>query len=207
MQSIKVNSKYFKQYPDYDFDFMDNHYEKINIIYNRLNDFLSDEIYNKKYINPMQKYKSKEIDKLIRIETNIEDQDKKIRNVTNIVSDLSNDFCVNFYRKQTYTCTNGNINYRDYTDNYCCPSFKSSNNYNNLIELKIDDDVNIIKFNNTFNNFFKKINDTVYRYTSKIYILKQRILDKEEELVKKKLILQTSKRKLIQSYQKSMEIN
>lgn len=121
LHSIKDNNQFFNKYDDDDFEFMNNHINKINILYNRLNEFFLDDIFNKKYVT--------------------------IKNETKTYSDYENDFCVSFYRKKTYTCTNGAIFYPDYTDDYCCPSFIFSNNHNNLTELNIGDDINMVKYN------------------------------------------------------------
>ena len=182
LQSIKDNRKYFDKYPDYDFDFMDKHIDTVNNIYDRLNYFLSDEVYNYKYIKKIQDYKKNTTNIINRIKTKIENENEKITKEAKTLSDYKNDFCVSFYRKKTYTCTNGAISYPDYTDDYCCPLFIFSDNHNKLNEITIKNDKKIIEYNNKYNDFYKIIKDTIDNYNSKINILKKQIFDKEKEV-------------------------
>ena len=187
LQSIKDNSQFFNRYEDYEFEFMNNHINKINTLYNTLNEFFSDEIFNKKYVKILQTYKNNIINQINEIEKNISKENEIINNETNTYSDYENDFCVSFYRKKTYTCTNGVIFYPDYTDDYCCPLFIFSNNHKNLTELKIEDDINMVKYNDEFNIFYNKIKEEVSKYNLKINKLKNKIVEKEQELINKKI--------------------
>ena len=187
LQSIKDNRKYFDKYPDYNFEFMDNHINKVNNIYDKLNDFLSNEIYNEKYIKQINSYKKNKTDKIDTIIKDIDKENENINNEAKTKSDYKDDFCVSFFRKKKYTCTNGVIYYREKTEDYCCPLFIFSDNHNKLIELTIINDKNIEQYKNKFNEFYKKIKDIIDKYNLKINILKKSILDKEEELVKNKI--------------------
>ena len=154
LQLIK-NCRISDEYPDFpEIDFVDNDITKINNLYLRLNKFLSDDIFNDKYVKNINEYKSSQLSEIQNID-DIIDNNHNIINTQNTANDYNNDFCVAYLRKKTYTCTNGAIyNYQN-SDNYCIPLSSNSDNYKKLITISIDSESNMVKFIDGFNEFYR----------------------------------------------------
>ena len=168
LQSIKNNKLSYKYQGYNDFEFMNSHIETVNNLYNRLNEFLSDDKFNKKYLQELLIFKNNITNNTNNFLNKIIDLNNQITKIKIISNDYNSDFCVSFSRKKTYTCTNGAIAYKSYTDDYCCPLFSYSNNHNKLVKHYINTDSNMKNFNNKFNDFYNKIKNITDNYNKKI---------------------------------------
>ena len=186
LQSIK-NNNLGEKYSNFSkFNFKE-HKKKIDILFSRLEEYLSDDIYNNKY-NNASKTLIKDA-KIVNNEINdyIESINKEISKGT-ISSNLEGDYCFQFHRIKSYYCKNTVWEYSDYSDDYCLPISKYADNYLNLKEISIKSDKNLIIFNNKFNDFYSLINKKVEIYNSKIDILKSNLTEIEKEIINKKAI-------------------
>ena len=177
-----INNKMTDKYPDtIEFSFIDNHINQINNLYTRLDNKISDSIFNSKYISIINNFKKNSIDALNKIEDFIE-QKHKIINLQNYENNINYDFCFTFSRKISYTCTNGCVSTHTESDKYCFPV---NNNYQNLLKHSIYTDTNYLAFINKFNQFYSQINERVNNYTSIINELKERLLNAESKAINK----------------------
>ena len=62
------------------------------------------------------------------------------------VNDYSNDFCIAFLRKKTYTCTNGVIYHPDSSSDFCEILKGNENNQNKLISFSIYSEENLNQY-------------------------------------------------------------
>ena len=182
LQIIK-NSKISDEYPDFpELNFIDNDLKKIDNLYDRLNKYLSDDIFNQKYLSNLNTHIKNKLSDIDNINNNIIDNNHKIINTPSTANDFNNDFCITFLRKKTYTCTNGAIyNYQN-SDYYCLPLSSNSNNHDKLIKLSIDSDENMNKFINGLNEFMSKLQYIVITYSSKIDNFKNKLLSLENQI-------------------------
>ena len=184
LQTIKDN-KLIEKYPGFpEIDF-NKHKKIIDILYNRLETYLSDENFNSKYIELHKSYKLSEIKNVTKIRNNINDLNSKISKYPKI-NDNNNDFSVKFQRVKAYMCSNGKWRYRDYTSNYYGKT-SNTNNYKSLISISINSDENIdlINFIDKFNEFYSLIDEKIEIYNSKINKLKSDLNLIEEEIMNK----------------------
>ena len=186
LQNFK-NNKLSDKYLNLDeLFFVDDHIRSIDNLYNRLNNYISNNIYNSQYLRKIQEYKNNKTLEITKLNENIENQNQKIYK-NNIVNDHINDFCVTFLRKKNYI--NGlwavNIN----SDYYCFPLLNSSNNYMKLIAHSIDLDDNLKIFNNKFISFYSSINEKVKSYTEKIEELKNSLTSLEQKTINQNITL------------------
>ena len=182
LQSFK-NNKMSEKYPYYtDLYFIDNHIKDINELNNRLNRYLSDDIFNNNYLPKIQEYIINETKETDNIETYIENQHEKIINVTNEGTDR--DFCTSYMRKRTYTCTNGLVYSEDHDRDSCLYSW-GSNNYANMTRLSFNNDE---IFEEEFNNFYSLIKYKIDIYNNLISELKQNITLIETQILDKNII-------------------
>ena len=152
---IFKNNKMSGKYPDTsEFFFIDDNIKTIDNLYKRLNNEISDSFFNENLIKPFN---------------NIIIQKHNIINTPLTSANINYDFCINFKRKISYTCTNGCVSTKTTTDEFCFPV---SNTYQNLLKHSIYTDSNYIKFKNSFNIFYNEIYDKINKYTSKINNLK-----------------------------------
>ena len=189
LQIIK-NTKISDQYPDFpEVNFIDNNIKKINDLYNRLNKYLSDDIFNNKYVTQINNYKSEQIAVIQNIDNNEIEANNQIINTQETSNDYNNDFCITFLRKKTYTCTNGAIYNYENSDYYCLPLSSNSDNYKKLITLSISSDSNMNTFIDSLKDFLSKLDNNVNSYSSLINKLKNNLLSKENEIYEKQTTL------------------
>ena len=178
------------KYPDLnELSFIDDHIRTIKTFYNRLNTYISDEIFNNKYIDIMNNFKETQ-NKLI--ENYIGDMESK-HNIINsfpYINSYNSDFCVYFDRKITYTCPNGAVSRKTKSDGYCFPADSISSNYLKLSKHSIETDSGISHFRSEFKQFNDLLNEKIYYYTSKINEIKQSLLDIEPETIKQNFTLE-----------------
>ena len=185
LQSIKDN-KITNEYPNYkQLDFIDNNIKDIDELYNRLNNYLSDDIFNKKYNQKIENFKSNQKDKIENITSNIENNHKIIDNYP-LWMEYNKDFCFTYKRKKTFACTNGVVSFEDETETKTCLYITdNSNNNNNLTTPSIDDDNKLKEFTNKFENFYLIINQNAISYIEKINELRNIISSTEIEIINK----------------------
>ena len=188
LQLIK-NNKLDIKYPKYSKIGFNDHKQIINILYNRIDSYLSDDIYNNKYKKLYNEYKSLEKTKIETIEKYIENQNNKISNDSIVDDELEGDYCIRFIRIGSYLCTNKIWHYKTYSNNYCLPVSQSTNNHLVLKEATINSDENLNKFNKKFDEFYDSINEKVEKYISKIDKIKSDLQEIENEITNKKIIL------------------
>ena len=183
------NNKMSDKYPDLnELSFLDEHIRIVDNFYNRLNNYISDDIFNKKYIPIMNDFKDTQNKEIINITNNIE-LNHEIINSYPLKNDYNYDFCVSFVRKKTYTCVNGAVFLYDNSDYYCLPASSVSNNFMNLTEHSIDSDVGISQFRSKFKEFNDTLCEKINLYSSKIYEFKQSLIDIETETINKDFTL------------------
>ena len=187
LQSIK-NTKISNLYPDFnDLKFTDENIEKIDKLYIRLNNYIADNIFNKKYVPEINNLKNEEIPIVRNITTNIE---KTIDNITynEIISDISNDFCYAFITIAYYTCTNGQLKYNDTSnDYYCLHLAQYSENYKYIKDISIYNNEYINSFKKEYRNFYSSIEEKVNLYVSKMNELKNILSSVKQETINKKI--------------------
>ena len=177
------NNKMSDKYPDLnELSFIDNHIKIIDEFYKRLNTFISDEIFNNKYINIMDDFKETQKEEIDKIFDNIESKHNIIKDYP-ISEDYNYDFCVAFEREKTYTCVNKAVSVYVESDYYCLPVDSISNNYLNLTKHSIDNDLGVSYFRSEYKNFYDSLSEKIYYYTSKIDELKKSLKDIETEAI------------------------
>ena len=204
LQLIK-NNKLDIKYPKYSKIGFNSHKQIINKLFNRIDSYLSDDIYNNKYKKLYNEYKSLEKTKIETIEKYIENQNNAISNNSIVDDELEGDYCIRFIRKGSYLSTSKIWFYKTYSNDYCLPVSKNTNNHLKLKEATINYDNNLIEFNKKFDEFYDSINEKVEKYISKIDKIKSDLQDIENEITNKKIILNyisTFKEELNQIFEK-----
>ena len=174
------NSKISDIFPDFStLDFIENNINILKDFYEKLNKHISDDIFNNYYFPKIIEFKNKEIiinnDYLDLIESNY----NKVKTST-VQKEFQYDFCVNFIRKRTYTCTNGRW-YDPVSSNYdyCFPLDEESNNDLELIKISTNNRPNF-----SINKFYSELNSIIDSYNSKILTLKQNLLNLQNNVLK-----------------------
>ena len=174
----KIKNSFDKiNFENLDLNFINKNNEKINDLNEKIKNFFNEK-FNNFFLPKINEFK---INKLNEIENNlifIENNNNEIINKTSniIINDFQNDFCVDFLRKKTYTCTNGAIYYYKNTDNYCF-YLPESNNHNYLKKISKP---NFNEFFNDFNEFYEILNFLTENYYLKIEEFKNKIFDLNE---------------------------
>ena len=172
LQKIK-NTKISDLYPDFsDLKFTDDNIEKIDELYKRLNKYISDSIFNQKYISEINTFKREEYKKVQDTKDYVENLNNEI-NYDEIINDMENDFCYAFTTKAYYTCTNGQLSYDVPSDDYYCLHLANySENYKNVEEISIYNIEDINEFIKEFKDFYSIIEEKVNSYDSIMQNLK-----------------------------------
>ena len=179
LQNFK-NNKISDKYEDFpEVSFIDENIKIIEPLYKRLNRNISDELFNKKYIKPINDYKNEINVKLDNISNHIEEKNELI-NTPTTSEEYSYDFCLTFLRKKTYTCENSCVAVFNNSDEYCFPQTNVTKNYMKLITHSMNSDENYNILKNKFNEFYNSINEIISNYTSIINELKESLLSIEE---------------------------
>ena len=179
----KLNEKYFDIE---ELSFINDHIKNIETLYDKINIYISDNIFNTKYVGKIKDNQDKGILNIANANNNIENKNKKI-NARKLVNEL-NDFCVTFVRKKSYSCVSGVWFFYKDSDYYCFSSPDISNNHQKLVELNVNSDENLINFNNRFNTFYNSINLKEKSYTEKVNDFKNSISLIEKETIKENII-------------------
>ena len=186
LQTFK-NNKISDKYPELtNLEFIDKHITDINNLYNRLNNYISDDKFNTDYLNKIIKYKNNETKKINEIKNYIQEKHTNITNRESVNDEISKDFCITFKRKKTYTCTNGDVYVYEESETYKCLSSMGEDNYNNLV---IPSFVRNITLENEFNDFYTLIKDKIDSYNNKIDQLKTTISSLESQILAKNMTL------------------
>ena len=189
LQSIK-NNKITDKYPDFsELEFYDNHIREIDKLFNRLNKYWSDNIFNNKYLNIINENKtiiSKYIDSIksyiIKSNSNINYP------FYDTYYNYQNDYCSGYRRKRCYGCSNCAWYYYYFSVSYCYKS-TYTNNYLSLVKTSIKSDPNLIQLNQVFNNFYTKINQKINDYNSIIKYLQGNFTEIKKETLDKNITL------------------
>ena len=179
LQTFK-NNKMIDKYPDYtNLYFIDNHIKYIDELYNRLNRYISDDIFNKNYIPIIKNYIENKTQEIDDIKESIEN--KKIDVKT---PGKEKDICIKFIRKRTFTCRNGAIFDFDQSEDNCFNSI-GSDNLNSMIEISFNND---IIFEEEFNQFFSSLKNKIDSYNNIIDELKQNLTSIESQILNNNII-------------------
>ena len=101
LQSI-INNKLTEKYPDFpELSFFNENKRVIDKLFKRLNKYLSDEIFNKNFINPINTNKTSD-DKYIDSVKNYLNEKHNNINKLDLYNDYTNDFCFTYKRKLCY---------------------------------------------------------------------------------------------------------
>ena len=180
LKNSKLNDK-FKNFEE--LKFIDDNIQQIEGFYSIINNHFSEKSFNEKYIPWINDYKPTAINKINEIETNIIESNHLKINKFYTASDFTNDFCIAFARKKTYTCTNGDITEVTDSSNYCEIIGSSSDNFKSLITLSIYPDKNFQYFMKYFQLFYSKIDNIVVSYTKLINELSSNLYNYEEQAI------------------------
>ena len=185
LQSIK-NHNFDSKYSNFSQFRIKEHKNTIDILFRRIDEYLNDEIFNEKY-NDLQTIKilleeANEMDNYLIIQNN-----KISKDTINYQYDA--DYCLQFLRIKSYYCPNTAWRYTDYSDDYCLPISRYSNNHLKLEEISFNEDDNIKKFNETFNEFYSSINEKIDNYNSKMNMLEDNLTKIENEIMNSTVIL------------------
>ena len=177
------NNKLSDIYPDFEeLSFIDENIRTIDNFYNRLNKYISDDIFNNKYIKLMNDYKISENTEILNI-TNYIESKHSVVNSNDTADSFNYDFCLTFQRKKTYTCVNGVVSTYVNSDYYCVPLSNLSNNHLKLVDHSIYSDSNLIQFHSKFNEFYEKLSKKILLYSSKIKEFKESLSNIEIETI------------------------
>ena len=172
-----LNNKISDKYPNYNqLDFIDDHIKNIKELYNRLNRYISDDIFNDYYYPKIQNYINKEKNEIESIILHIEKEHQKID--TSIIG-KSKDFCTNFQRKRTFTCRNGAVPEEIISEDICLYT-PGSNNIGIIIDLYFKEDK---AFKEEFYAFNSSIKSKINEYNDLINELKERMNSVEKEIL------------------------
>ena len=185
LQSIK-NNKLTGEYEGYkQLLFINDNIKDIDALYIKINNYLSDDIFNEKYSQIIDNFKTTQISEINYIDNYIDSQHKIINN-RNINNDNNNDFCFGYLRKKTITCTNGCIaKYEEFNPN-CLSIDDESNNYDKIVIPSINDDHKLKDFINNFNEIHSQLIKFANNYNNKINELKNIIFSTEQEIIDKR---------------------
>ena len=184
LQSIR-NLKITEKYSDIpEFEFYNNNLRTIDKLFSRLDKYLSDDIFNNKYLKMINDFNNLNISKINSIDANINNRHNTI-NKLKLYGDNSNDFCFSFRRKVCYGCTN--CCWYTYFDQRICIPLSNTNIH---LQLKKTDAIisntDLIEFKNEFNTFYQQLNNKIINYNSRwlnlentFKIIKQETLDKK----------------------------
>ena len=182
LQTFKKN-KINDIYPDLnELSFLNDHSKIIDKFYKRLNAFISDDIFNNKYIAIMNNFKEIQNKVLNNIINDIESKHNKI-NEYPTSDDYNYDLCVSFYRKKIYSSVSGSVFYNDNSDYYCLPSNSISNNYLNLSDHSIETNPELSLFHSKFKEFYDSLSEKINCYLSIINEIKISLLNIEIEKI------------------------
>ena len=185
LQSLK-NSRITEKYPDFEeLKFYNNHMDKIDELFIRLNKYFSDSLFNNKFLPLINNDKKKDNDYINSIMKGIKDKHNTI-NKLSLNNDNANDFCLQYRRKICYGCTNCDW-YTYVYDSYCLSlSSPPKNNHLSLIKSEIKTDKYLKEFQDNFNDYISKLKIKINNYNSKINNLEEKInLVKNDTLNKK----------------------
>ena len=182
LQNFK-NNKMTTQYPDTsEFFFIDNHIHTIDTLYSRLNNKISDNIFNNNYIKIYDDLRIEANNNINNIVLSV-NQNNNIIKSKPYTKNIIYDFCLTYNRKITYTCINGVDSVHEESDKFCFPVNSQ------IVRHSIYTDSNYIKFKNSFNDFYISINDRVNKYSAKIANLKNSLLKAEKFAINKNYTL------------------
>ena len=188
LQSIK-NNKITTLYPDFkDLKFYDDHLETIDKLFIRLNNSISDDIFNKKYIPLINTNKVKDNSYVNTIKNYINNKHTPI-NKLKLYNDNSEDFCLTYKRKVCYGCTNCAWYSYLNEERYCLNVQSYTNNHLKLIKSEISSDSNLIKFNKEFNNFYNEIYKKINNYNQKLKTLQNGLINIKQQTLNKKITM------------------
>jgi hypothetical protein len=183
------NNKLSDKYPDLtELSFIDEHIRIIDNFYSRFDMFVSDDIFNSRYIKIIEDFKKTEKNEIDKELKGIKSC-HKIINAYPLGKDYNYDICLKFKRKKTYTCVNGVVSHKTNSDNYCLPAASMSRNYLKLQKHSVDSDLSISQFNSKFKQFHGLLIEKINLYTSKINSLKQSLANLEKETINQKYTL------------------
>ena len=168
LQSIKDNKKILDKYPDFkELNFYNTHMKIINELFIRLNKYMSDSIFNNKYIHQINSTIITDENYINSVESNINFKHNLINTLT-LDDDNINDFCLDYRRKLCLGCPNCDW-YEHVSESYCFTlSENIKDNHLKLIKSGIQSDDKLKIFQNKINDFTQKISEKINFYNSKI---------------------------------------
>ena len=186
LQTIR-NHKITEKYPDFsEFDFYTNNIRIIDKLFTKFNNYFSDNKFNSKFVNPMNKLKEDKSSYVTSIENYINKKHEKIKKLSSANNDL-NDFCIEFNRKVCYGCTN--CDWYTYIRSKFCFPLTTSNNHLQLIKVDINSDTKLKNFIKEFNNFYDEFHKKIVNYNSMWNDLENNFIAVKKETIKSKMTL------------------
>ena len=186
LQTIR-NHKITEKYPDFpEFEFYNNNIRVIEKLFTKFNDFLSNDKFNSKFVEPMNKLKENNSSYVTSIENYINKKHEKLKKLNSYKDDF-NDFCIDFNRKVCYGCTNCAW-YTYVRDQFCMP-LSTTNNHLQLIKVDINSDTKLINFLKEFNDFYSDFHKKINNYNSIWNNLQNNFLAIKKETIESKMIV------------------
>ena len=180
LQRMK-NSKLSERFSNYaELKIIDDNINNLDDLYKIINNSFSDKIYNEIYPEKLKEFQKNSMNKINKIDNDIIEAYHSKINKLKTVNDYSNDFCIAFLRKKTYTCTNGVIYHPDSSSDFCEILKGNENNQNKLISFSIYSEENLNQYLKELDRFLSKINNIVSSYTSIINNLSQKLYSFEQ---------------------------
>ena len=186
LQSI-INIKITDKFPEYkELQFYNKHTKLVNEFFDKLNKYLSENIFNNKYLNLLNTEKKTFTQNIDSAKQYINSKHNTINGLSLNNDDITNDFCFLYERKVCYGCQNCQWHYYVY-DSYCLPLNPYQNNHLNLIRAEIKSDSNLKEFENAFEDFYLKFNNSVSSYCSILKNLEESLHFVKEDTLNRKI--------------------
>ena len=186
LQSIR-NLKIPEKYSDIpELDFFYNNLRTVDKLFTRLDDYISDNIFNNKHLKEINAFKPSKIAHLNSLESSINTKHNTI-NKLNLYGDNSNDICISFRRKVCYGCTN--CAWYTYLDERMCFPLANTKTHINLIKTDAISNKDLISFKKEFETLYKQLSEKTKSYNSKWVNLENKFEQIKKETLAQKYTL------------------
>ena len=160
-----INNKLTDKFQDFEqSNFFQNHIKIINKLSSRLDNYFSDEIFDKKYLKIINENINKNKNLIKSAKNNIHTKNNFIKTFPS-VQDNINDICIIFRRKVCYGCTNC-VAYTFFFDTFCFILSPYEYNYLKIEKVYYEQVKNFGNFIDKFNNLDNLISEKINKYNN-----------------------------------------